>query len=64
MAKSKNDILAQDEDRAVREFHNANSKGRQKQQVESLIKHNWDSFEDWDDEPIETFQKFSKRSRR
>jgi hypothetical protein len=37
-----------------------NQKGREKQTLEKVIK-NWDKFDEWDDAPIETFQKFNRR---
>ena len=64
MAKSKVDLVQEDEVQVKRTFHDAHSKGREKQQIESRINQKWDSFEDWDTDPIETFQKFNKRSRR
>lgn len=63
MGKSINDLVREDEIKATREFHNAHSKGRMKQQLESRVKQKWDSFDEWSD-PIESFQKFSKRTRR
>ena len=40
--------------------HAPERKGREKQTLERYI-HEWQSFDDWDDAPVETFQRFNKR---
>lgn len=64
MGKTIDVLVQEDESKATREFHDAHSKGRVKQQLESRVKQKWDSFDEWDTDPIETFQKFNKRNRR
>lgn len=53
--------LKEDDELARREFHKPEQKGRAKQAMSSLLNKDWRSFDEWDDEPIETFQRFSKR---
>lgn len=43
-----------------RKPHSPEKKGREKQMIENYI-HDWETFESWDDVPIETFQRFTKR---
>ena len=43
-----------------RKVHAPDKKGREKQLFENFA-HDWQNFEDWDDAPVETFQRFTKR---
>jgi hypothetical protein len=44
-----------------RRSHNAPAKGREKDKVRQLVNKTWESFDEWDDAPVETFQKFRRR---
>lgn len=63
MSKSRIDFIQVEENQATAAFHSADSKGRQKQTDNHFTKQ-YESFENWDEVEIETFQKFSKRGRR
>ena len=41
--------------------HEAPAKGREKDKVRKIVTKAWESFDEWDDLPIETFQKFRRR---
>lgn len=62
MAKSQADFIQAEEIHAISSFHKPDSKGRQKQNDQNMIR-NYESFGDWDDLEIETFQKFNRRSK-
>lgn len=63
MAHKKIDMMAEEERIARKELHNANSKGRVKEKMKKVLTREWQDFSEWDDVPIETFEKFSRRGR-
>lgn len=60
MAKRLSNPKTFDEFEDMHKVHAPERKGREKQLVEKYI-HDWRSFDDWDDVPLETFQRFTRR---
>ncbi len=63
MTKRRDVLQSFDEfDDVHRKVHAPEEKGRKKQMLEKYI-HDWQSFDEWDGAPVDTFLRFDKRGK-